>query len=643
MVGVPVEIATPFLVADIRSIHFTQSADVLFLFHSTYQQRKLARVSDTNWALNLERVVPPPTFEADTDISLGTATLTPSATTGNGVIFTASAGVVAVADVGRLIIYGAARATIVSRTSNSIIVVDILDDFPDTNPIPAGDWLLRLSPQTTLTPSSNSPIGAIITLTPALSAFRAVDLLKYIKINDGVIQIVSVISSLSIRGRVVSKLSTSAAALAGNWTLEVPAWSDARGWPRTGEFFQGRLAQASTNSQPTTFWESASDDYDNYAIGITADDAVEYTIASRQVNRLEWLTEHNKSLLIGTTGSEIQATGSGADNALITGDSPPQIDRLATNGVAPIQPVVARKSVLYVDRSRRKVMQIGFDLENDGQTDKELSVGAEHITESGIRLGPLAYEKRLNPRIYFAREDGQGVSMTFFPEQKVVAFTRRTTLGTFGSFAVIPNAGGGDDQIWAIATRTINGQTKKFVEMFESNHEGLSARAWTSLQTDCASVLTGQTGTTLSGLDRLEGESVDVVKNGSFLGAYTVLGGDVELQDDLVTEDVVEVGLHYDSTITTMRPAVPGQVLEGLPRSWDALFTRFKDTIGGTVNGESNLYAASSLDEKGLYTGDVKVTGTGVDTDGRVTISQTQPYPMTVLAVFGTLSLGDRD
>src|SRR6185295_19769472 len=37
--GPPVEIVTPFVVADIRSIHTTQSADVLFMFHGSYQQR----------------------------------------------------------------------------------------------------------------------------------------------------------------------------------------------------------------------------------------------------------------------------------------------------------------------------------------------------------------------------------------------------------------------------------------------------------------------------------------------------------------------------------------------------------------------------------------------------------------------------
>ena len=66
--GVQVEVATPYLEADLRTIHFTQSADVMFLFHALYQQRKVARVSDTNWSISQQMATPPPTFEADADL-----------------------------------------------------------------------------------------------------------------------------------------------------------------------------------------------------------------------------------------------------------------------------------------------------------------------------------------------------------------------------------------------------------------------------------------------------------------------------------------------------------------------------------------------------------------------------------------------
>ena len=286
-------------------------------------------------------------------------------------------------------------------------------------------------------------------------------------------------------------------------------------------------------------------------------------------------------------------------------------------------------------------MLIGFDLDSDGQTAKEISVGAEHITESQVRLGPMSFEKRLDPRLYFCREDGQQVGMTFFPEQKVVAFSRRTTQGTFESQAVIPTAGGGPDQVWTISKRTINGQVKRFVEVFEFNQELLQTRAWTSLQTDCAIVLTGQTGNTLTGLGHLEGATVDVVKNGVFLGPKVVAAAAIILTDPLVLADVVEVGLHYDSTMTTMQPSIPGTVIEGMPRSWESLFVRMKDSRGGKINGQAIRYPPTDLDTPNLHTGDLRVTTEGWDTAGKVTLLQDQPFPFTALALFGDLHIGE--
>lgn len=708
--GVHVEIVTPFVVADIRTIHFTQSADIIFTFHSNYSQRKLGRVSDTSWSLTTMAPSPPPSFEDDTFLG---ANLGATANGGTGITFRVASAVWLNADVGRQIIVGASRAIITSFVSTSEVIAQILDPFnftitagPGTlssvgtavttsvnhgavagqffvltsgaqsgqirrttvaagstatldaaysvdqagvtynivTPIQSADWMVRLSPQSTLDPTAKGPVGTSVTLVAGVATFRVADVGKYVKIYGGAVRITTFNTNANLTGIIEgamgeATLADPPASAAGTWTLEVSSWSVGSGYPRTGDFFQGRLYQAATPAQPTTFWGSASDDFENYAIGITAEDAVEYTMASRQINRIEWLTEKSKALFIGTSGSEHIATGSPNQDSLIGGDTIPQLDRVATNGCAPIQPIVARQSSIYVDRSRRKIMMMGFDLNSDGQTDTELTVGAEHITESGIRLGPLAFQKRLNPRLYFVREDGQLVSMTFFPEQKVIGFTRRTTPGSFGCAASIPGPPGQTDQVWAIVLRG----TKRYVELFETAHELLTTTNRTAMQTDCGIVVTGLTGTSVGGLTHLNGYTVDVLKNGSVVSQAVVSGGTITLAEALVPADVVEVGLHYESTLTTMEPNSPTTVMDGLPRTWESLFARFKDTIGGTINGQTIEYTPSQLNAIGLFSGIRRITPTGTDTDGRVTIKQTQPYPMTVLSVFGHLMMSVED
>ncbi len=109
------------------------------------------------------------------------------------------------------------------------------------------------------------------------------------------------------------------------------------------------------------------------------------------------------------------------------------------------------------------------------------------------------------------------------------------------------------------------------------------------------------------------------------------------------------VGLHYDSTVTTMRPAVQGSIIEGLPRSWDKLFIRLGGSWGGQIRSapdgdfEPLQYPIPQLDTVQLFNGDIDVSGVGWGLDGRVTVKQDQPLPFTLLAIFGTLSVGDHD
>jgi hypothetical protein len=299
--------------------------------------------------------------------------------------------------------------------------------------------------------------------------------------------------------------------------------------------------------------------------------------------------------------------------------------------------------VIFVDRSQQQIMQIGFSVEDDTFTAAEMTDAAEQIVgkgpTAGIRLGAIGFQKRSDPVLYFVRNDGELIAFTFFERQKVIGFTRYTTEGTFESVGVIPNPDGKADQIWVIVKRTIGAVTKRFVEFLDDRPAEFADRAWQPLNTDSAVVYDDVPATVIPGLTHLIGETVDIVADGSFKGSQVVApGGTITL---LVAASKVEVGLHYESKLLTMRPAIQGQSIEGVPRSWDKVFVRLLETIGGSVQGELLTFSPDPLDTKTLFEGDREVTNVGWDTIGRVTVQQTQPYPMKLLAIFGTLSVGE--
>lgn len=649
--GVPYEIAPPWTEAQLRNIHFTQSVDTLFLFHRSVAQQKITRVSDTSWAVTPITYRPPAMYDADTDISAG-ATLTPAATTGTSVVFTASSAVFLEGDVGRMIVFGTARAVITAFGSsaadtvspNTHVRADIIDAFPDTNPIASGSWLLRNSPQTTLDPDKKEPVGGIVTFAAGTNAFRAADVGKYILIYGGVVKITTYISATSIKGELLVTMggttaANPAAAPAGAWTLEINAWSASTGYPGTGEFVQGRLGQAGNTKLPTTWWLSASDAFDNYGPGVVANAALTYQMATPGYNRIEWLVD-NDDIFIGTSGSEHRFT-SGKSDQPFGGDITPLGKRIDKQGSAAIQPAVLSKRIIFIDRSLQKIYQLAFNIEQDGPTVTELTDISEHITGTGIRLGPIAMRVRPNPQIFYVRNDGELAVLTFYPSQKVIGFTRYKTTGTFESVACISQGGGKSDQLWALVKRTINGATKRYVEVQDENASEVAGRNWTSLQTDCAKVYTlGGSTTVLTGLSHLEGVTVDVIADNSYRGTAVVSSGQITIPGGAASS-YAEVGIHYDSTAVTMRPSVSGSMLEGLPRNWVNIWVRLYNSKGGKVNDEELQYT-DDLDSNALFTGDLDVRGYGTpDTSGKITVKQHLPYPMTLLAIFGEVQFGE--
>lgn len=133
------EIVSPFLEADLFQIKFTQSADVLYLAHTSYPTRKLTRTGHTAWTMTQIDFLDGPYLATNTT----TTTLTPSASSGLGITITASAvtGInhdtgFKATDVGRLIRMKTGTSSgyvkIVGFTSTTVVTADVIKDLTDT-------------------------------------------------------------------------------------------------------------------------------------------------------------------------------------------------------------------------------------------------------------------------------------------------------------------------------------------------------------------------------------------------------------------------------------------------------------------------------------------------------------------------------
>ena len=192
-----------------------------------------------------------------------------------------------------------------------------------------------------------------------------------------------------------------------------------------------------------------------------------------------------------------------------------------------------------------------------------------------------------------------------------------------------------ENEVWIVVERIINGSTVKYIEYLDTT---------LSQDSGLAGTVTGAS-TTVTSLDHLEGETVQIVIDDAVYPKQKVTNGAVTISlPSTFASKTIEVGLGYVSTVKTMKieaGATAGSVAQGRKKRYNEVIVRFLNTVGATINGDQ-LPFRSSADEMGepipAFTGDKKVTNLGWDRNGQITVQQTQPLPMTILGITGTLA-----
>jgi hypothetical protein len=567
--GSAYEVASPYLEAELFEIVITQSADVLYIAHGNHAPRKLSRLSDTSWTLEVIDFLDGPFNQINT----GSTTLALSGTSGS-VTVTASAATFASTDVGRLIRW---------------------ED-------PASKW-------TWLT----------------ITAYTS-----------------STVVTATIEGP-----NASAGTATADWRLG--AFSETTGYPAVVTFFEQRLVWASTSERPQSMFFSVSADYENHAPtepdGTVVDDGgFVYTIATDQVNVIRWMRA-GKVLSVGTAGGEFIV--SQGDNSSPLSPTNTRAVRQTTFGSAQVTPPQVGASVLFLQRAARKVREYVYQFETDAYTAPDLAILAEHITEGGVV--EMAYQQEPHAIVWMVRSDGVLLGMTYERAQEVIGWHRHIIGGddaAVESVAVIPSQDGTRDDLWAVIKRTINGLTKRYIEfMTPGLAEGVNS---TTNATFLDSMLSygGTAVTTLTGLDHLEGQTVDVLAGGATHSQKVVSGGSITLDRP---STVVHVGLGYTSTLQTMRieAGAADGTAQGKQKRISRIHYRFYKTLGAKHGpNDDNLdiipfrSSADSMDAPpALFTGDKEVEFPRKwDSDGYIVVVQDQPLPMSIVAIMPELN-----
>lgn len=659
-----VEVTTTYTTAQLPEIKFTQSADVMYITHSSHPVRKISRTSNTDWTITDVTFINGPYL----DENATTTTLTPNGRSGS-ITLTASGDTFVSTDVGRLVKIYNGYAKITAFTSATVVTATVQTDelgVAEILPSYASNTISFVEGDPSSTGSSHNDFirdsnkqfvaqgfteGMTITASGASNGANNRDY-EIVKVTSDEITLVPV-------DDVVAESASNTITLVGKLDatdeFSLGAFSETTGFPRACAFYEQRLVFAGTTSQPQALFFSVAGDFENMTESDSDSSAMNYTIGSNQVNRILYLASA-RSMVVGTTGGEFVVRASGTDEPITPTNI--QIKQQATYGSADVQPVQAGSYTLFVQRAKRKLRELGYVYDTDAYQAVDLTILADHVSENG--LVELAYQQEPFSLVWAATGDGRLIGMTYRREEQVVAWHQHKLGGSFTTGGVTTNHGIvenlavipgelNQDNLYMVVKRTINGATRRYVEILSAIDFGTDIQD--AIFVDSSLTYSGSSTSSLSGLDHLEGQTVSILEEGAAHPDKTVASGSITT-DRATTK--AQVGLGYTSTLKTVRleAGSASGTAQGKIKKIHSVVVRFFRTVGCSVgtslDNTDTIPFRDSSDPTDtavpLFTGDKTIEAQpSWDTEGSIVVKQTQPLPMTIVGIYPRVVVQDFD
>lgn len=577
--GVVYELAQPYTGEQVFALNYVQSIDVMYLAHALHPPKKLMHLAATSWSIaNITTAPDVPTPGAPTVVPLNT---------------------------GDSKVYQYRISAVVGGIEGLPGPIGQVTDARD---------LAKQGEQNTLTWSA---------LGTAPDEYRVYKMRGgiwgYIGFTDGA-------TTTFLDDNIDPDTSTS---IRQTTTL----FNGAGNYPSVVALTQQRLIWAASLNKPETIWASVIGDYENYsrAAILKADDRIEIDISGEKLNRVTGLVGMQE--LVALTGSG--EYGIGASNGTLSATDPRQV-RYGASGSSGIRPLLVGDSILYVDRSGRQVRDLRYSFESDGYAGNDLSVFINHFL-NGRRIRDWAYCHSPFGIVWVARDDGQVLSLTYKREQEVWAWTEHFFGGMVESLCALHEDG--YDALYLSVIRVLGGVQRRTIERL--CNRVITSGVMDACFLDAAVSYQGPLTNTITGLDHLEGMTINVLADGDVFEGRVVEGGAVTLP---IRFTQAHAGLPYVSEGETLPLYVELQgtgATRGLPVKAVETFFQLENTRGievsaGGVDGWTEMVQTEFdlSDSIPLYTGLWRFDQ-HVDFSDRATIRvrQRYPLPMTVLGI----------
>ncbi|MDD5176261.1 MAG: hypothetical protein PHQ05_07570 [Sterolibacterium sp.] len=582
--GSPYEIANPYAEADLFDVHFVQSADVLTLVHPNYAPRELRRLGATNWQLST--------------LSFAAPIAAPGAPT-----------------------LVAAGHTAVKYTYYYVVTAVDADGVSES------------------AASASSSVGSNLfetgaTVTISWAAVTGASRYNVYKQQGGLYGYIGQTSGLSIvDDNITPDLSKTP-------PIYDTVFNAAGEYPGAVSYFEQRRCFAGTTNKPQNIWMTKSGTETNmsYSLPIRDDDRIAFRVAAREANTIRHIVPLTQLLLL-TSSAEWRVTSVNSD--AIT-PSTISVRPQSYVGASNVQPAIINNTLIYGAARGGHVRELAYNWQANGFITGDLSLRAPHLFDT-FDIVDMAYGKAPQPVVWFVSTSGNLLGLTYVPEQQIGAWHWHDTDGVFESCTVV--AEGGEDVLYCIVRRTINGASVRYVERLASRQFTDQADAFF---VDCGATYSGVPADVISGLGHLEGKTVSILADGAVHPQRVVTGGSVTLDIEAST---VQIGLPIEADLQTLPLAVQlqdGSFGQGRFKNVNKAWLRVYRSSGifvGPSTSELTEAKQRTTEPYGsppaLKSDEIEITLTPTwGASGQIFVRQADPLPLTVVSMTAEVALG---
>lgn len=659
-----IEIASPYTDEDIENIDYIQKGDVLFLVDGNHNPKQLERLSDVSWQLVDYEYIGGPFKEQDKDIKAYYSST--NAIKATGYSFSSE-------DVGKTFnietyfkaqtIYKGTVGT--SSWTSSAIVVGSSWSFT-TSGTWAGTIKILISDDNSswkeykvMSSTINNNVGSY-----NAQLTGDFDGIKFVKIQTDLtqdehcqltFQSIGFYENISFKVLAVSDLDPTTATIdleeynnsiltsansyqaSGNAEpLQASAWEDGA-YPKHITFYQDRLVFANSRNYPFTIWASETSNYYSFKIHseLVDSDSIQTNVVGDGLNEITALV--SLMSLIAFTENGVFRTGIDVWNA--TGDF--ALTRQSRGGSSSVRPITIDNSCIYVKPTKDSIKDFYYQYQIDAYAGDQLDILARDLFENK-KIKQLAFQEQ-DKTIWVLFEDGSMAYCCYMKEQEVLGWNKFETEGKVVSIATIMS--NFNDTLYLAVERTNGICIEKLDKRFSSKE------VQDQIFLDSAIVFEdeGRYFNTITGLNHLNGQSVNILADGFVIKNVVVTNGTITL-NNYVTKAIV--GLPYEARVETLdiNYAGNGQATFGEKRRAVSAIVQFIDSCDckmGTSNGPIDEVIFRTDEPLGTPTPlktekkDINLTSHHNEEE-HIVIVQDKPLPFTVSTINQKVAMGDK-